>query len=82
MRSLYITLVLAAGVGLSSCARDDTAHSNEPAAHRAGREAYRASQDIKRGAKKAAEEINKAGDQLRDGWNDAKRQDRNSDKKK
>ena len=82
MRSLYIALVLAAGLGLSSCTREDTSRSNEPAAHRAGREAYRASQDIKRGAKKAAEEINKAGDQLRDGWNDAKRQDRNSDKKK
>jgi hypothetical protein len=71
MRTLYITGVLTAVLGLASC----QSRRDEPAARQAGREAYRATQDIKRGAKEAAQGIRKAGKELREGWNDAKRDD-------
>ena len=81
MRISYITLVLGAVLALSSCTREDTAHRDEPAARQAGREAYRATQDIKRGAKEAAEQVRNAGKELRQGWNEAKRNGSSSEKK-
>jgi outer membrane lipoprotein SlyB len=50
MRISCITLAIAA-FALMGCARNDSAHRDDPAARQAGREAYRATQDIKRCAK-------------------------------
>ena len=69
MRISYFSLVIVMATGLVSCSR------REPTARQLGREAYDASQDIKRGAKKAAKELREAGKELRNGWNEAKRED-------
>jgi hypothetical protein len=85
MRTLYLALVIAAGLGAASCNRN----RNEPAAHQAGREAYKATQQIKKGAKEAAKELHSAGKQFREGWKeqkqapprDTKRQDADREKR-
>ena len=73
MRAFGLTALLIAGSMLSSCNRDT--HRDEPASREVGRDAYRASQEIKRGAKKAGQELKNAGKELREGWNEAKRED-------
>lgn len=80
MRTSYLIPVVAVGLGLSSCNRQDT-RRGEPAARQVGREAYDASQDIKRGARKAAKEIRDAGKELRKGWKEAQREDPERHKK-
>ena len=72
MRAIGLA-VLIAGSMLSSCNRGT--HRDEPASREVGRDAYRASQEIKRGAKKAGQELKNAGKELREGWNEAKRED-------
>jgi hypothetical protein len=70
MRIFGSFLILAAGLILTSCNRDD--HKDEPAARQVGRDAYRASQELKEGAKKAEKELRDAGKEVREGWNEAK----------
>ena len=74
MRAYGPAFLLAIGLTFTGCSRD--AHPNEPAARDVGRDAYRASQEIKRGAKKAGKELQKAGKEVRQGWNEAKHEDR------
>jgi len=75
MRTSWIGLVLAVGIGLTSCNSDNRGRSEGPAARQAGRDAYRASQAAKRDAKEAEREIKSAGKEFREGWNEAKHQD-------
>lgn len=56
---------------LTSCSRN-TDRRNDDAAHRAGHDAYQATQDLKRDANKAARQLRDAGNQFRQGWNQAK----------
>ncbi len=70
MRPSALTIVLAAGLALAGCARQDDHH--EPAARELGREAHHAADDIKRGADKAAQEARQAGRNFREGWNEGK----------
>ena len=74
MRTFSIILVLAAGIGFTSCNRDDR-YRDGPTAREAGREAYRASQAAKKDAKEAERELRNAGKDFRDGWNEAKQRD-------
>jgi hypothetical protein len=74
MRTCYIALLLAGGLGLTSCNRTDEPR-REPAARQAGREMYRATQDVKRDAKEAGQQLKKAGKEFREGWSEAKHQD-------
>ncbi len=68
-----------AAVGLlGACNRRD--QRDDTGAHQVGREAYHASQEIKRGAKKAAQEIKKTGKEIREGWTEAKREDKGKKK--
>ncbi len=46
---------------------------SDSAARKAGRAAYEIKQETKAAAKKAAKELKRAGEQAREGWNDAKR---------
>ena len=73
MRAFGLTALLIAGSILSSCNRGT--HRDEPASREVGRDAYRASQEIKRGAKEGGQELKNAGKELREGWNEAKRED-------
>jgi hypothetical protein len=70
--------ILAAALGSGACTRRDrdSADRDEPTARQAGRAAYEASQDIKKGAKKAANELRDAGKEMRQGWNEAKHEDK------
>jgi hypothetical protein len=60
-------------MGLVSCTRDD---HESPDARQAGRNAYRAAQDAKRDLKQAEHDIEKAGKEFREGWNEAKHNDK------
>jgi hypothetical protein len=80
MRSWRVFFVLAAGVAFTSCNRDN--HRDEPAARQVGRDAYRASQELKEGAKKAEQELRNAGKEVREGWNEAKKDSPPPPKKK
>ena len=73
MRFCGLFLMLAAGLTLTSCSRDNP--RDDPAARKVGRDAYRASEEIKRGAKKAGQELRDAGKEIRRGWNEAKHED-------
>ena len=79
MRTLGTLAMLAVGLTMASCKRE--AHRDEPAARQVGRDAYRASKELKRGAKEAAQELRKAGKELREGWNDAKRDEKSPPRK-
>ena len=79
-RGWSIVACAALAMGLGACNRNE-AHRDEPPSKQAGRAAYEASQKIKEGARKAAKELNHAAKNAREGWNDAKREDRNSPKK-
>ncbi|MCU1236676.1 MAG: hypothetical protein JWP63_4643 [Candidatus Solibacter sp.] len=76
MRVGGLFFILAAGLAISSCNRD------EPAARQVGRDAYRASQEVKQGAKKAGQELRSAGKEIREGWNEAKHENPPPPKKK
>ena len=71
MRILGPVLMIVVGFTLSSCNRGD--HRDEPAARQVGRDAARAAEEIKRDAKKAGKALHKAGDELREGWKEEKR---------
>jgi hypothetical protein len=76
-----IALVLALGIGLSSCDRDGNGRRDSPDARQAGREAYRAAQAAKRDLKDAERELQNAGKEFREGWTEAKHKDKASPKK-
>ena len=73
MRAFGLAFLVVAVSTLVSCGRDT--HRDQPAAREVGRDAYHASQEIKRDAKKAGKELQKAGKEIREGWNEAKRED-------
>jgi hypothetical protein len=73
MRSCGLFIMLAAGMILASCNRDDK--RNDSAARQVGRDAYRASEELKRGAKKVEQDVRKAGKDVREGWDEAKHED-------
>jgi len=70
MRSCGLFIMLAAGMILASCNRDD--QRNDSAARQVGRDARRASEELKRGAKKVEQDVRKAGKDVQEGWNEAK----------
>ena len=78
MKISSMALVLALAVGLSSCARDDDARRESPEAREAGRKAYRAAQAAKQDLKQAERQLEKAGKSFREGWLEAKHNDKNS----
>lgn len=77
MRFSCTAMLLLLGLGLVSCSRDDADYRAHDAARQAGREAYRASQEVKHGAKAAAQDLRNASKEFRDGWSEAKHNDRN-----
>jgi hypothetical protein len=80
MRRIRFTMTaLVLLVTLSACSR--TQRKGEQTARQVGREAYDAAQEVKRGARKAAQEIRKTGQEIREGWNEAKREDKSPKKK-
>ena len=81
MRFQCLALVLFLGAGLVSCTRDTGASREGPDARQAGRDAYRASQAAKRDAKEVGRELQNAGRQFREGWNEARGEDKVHHKK-
>jgi hypothetical protein len=71
MRRFGPVLIVVAGLALSSCNRED--RRNEPVARQVGRDAARTSDEIKREAEKAGKALKKTGKELREGWNEEKR---------
>jgi hypothetical protein len=74
MRTSYLTVILALGLGGAACTRHDQ-HRADSTAQQAGRDAYRAGQAIKKGAKEAAKELRDAGKDFRQGYSEARRED-------
>ena len=73
-------------IGAAACDRpavtDDRRTREEKtdqAAHQAGEDAYKAAEKAKELARQAAEKVEKAGREVRDGWDDAKHADPDSD---
>ncbi len=69
-------------LGTAACDRPDSAEDRrareekvDQAAHKAGAEAYRAAQKTKEAAAEAAEDLRKAGREVKAGWEDAKHSD-------
>ncbi len=69
-------------LGAAACDRPDSAEDRrsrqekvDEAAHRAGAEAYKAAERTKEGAAEAAEDLRKAGREVKAGWEDAKHSD-------
>jgi hypothetical protein len=81
MRIFCIALGLLLGTGLISCNRDGGASRDGPDARKAGREAYRASQAAKRDAKEIGRELQNAGREFREGWDEARGEDKGHRKK-
>ena len=81
MRAFNISLIFAVALGFVACNRPDSAHTDEPAARRAGKAAYNLNQDLKKDAREAAHKLRKAGKDVRDGWNEAKHEDQSGRKK-
>jgi len=73
-------------IGTAACDRpvntDDRRTREEKtdqAAHQAGEDAYKATAKAKELAREAAEKVEKAGQEVRNGWEDAKHNDPNAD---
>jgi hypothetical protein len=81
VRTFNISLIVAIALGCAACSREESARTDEPAARRAGKAAYQLRQDLKKDAREAAHELHKAGKDVRDGWNEAKHEDRSTPKK-
>jgi len=79
MRACGLFLIFAIGLALPSCSRDS--RRDDPTARQVGRDAYRATQELKRDAKKAGKELQNAGRDIREGWNEAKHEDKPRPKK-
>ena len=80
MRTWCSVFVLFLGMGLTAC-NSDTDRRESPDARKAGRDAYRAAQSAKRDLKEAERELEHAGKQFREGWNEAKDEDKATRKK-
>ena len=84
---LVPTCILLSGIMLSmaGCNQTGTAdgqraeEKTDQAAHQAGEAAYKATEKAKEVTREAAEELKKAGREVRDGWQDAKHADPDSD---
>ncbi len=74
MRIWCSILVLVLGMSLTSC--DSRERQEGPDARKAGRDAYRAAQAAKRDVKEAERELRNAGKKFREGWNEAKDEDK------
>ena len=73
MRIPGFTLAIFIALGLMSCDRSDTARQ-EPPARQAGREAHQASRQIRQGVQEATHDLQHAGKQFRQGWNEDRNQ--------
>ncbi len=78
MRGIVLISLCAGGMALAGCNSD---RRDEPAAHRAGREAYKLNQEGKKAAKELGRDLKNAGREARQGWNEAQRQDQERKKK-
>ena len=81
VRAFNISVIVAVALGLVACNSQESAHTDEPAARRAGKAAYTLKQDLKKDAREAADKLRKAGKDARDGWNEAKHEDQSGRKK-
>jgi hypothetical protein len=79
MRTYLLGVLLLGGWLLISCSNSQQQNRNEPSAREAGREAYRATEDLKHDAQKAERELRDAGNQFKNGWNQAKHQNHEQD---
>jgi hypothetical protein len=70
-RGQALIVALAAALALSGCSREDE--------RELGRAAYKAKQESKAAAARADRELHQAGREARQGYNDAKREDRKKD---
>jgi len=68
--------------GVAACDRPESAEDRrarqekvDEAAHKAGAEAYKAAQKTKEAAAEAADDLRKAGHEVKAGWEDAKHSD-------
>jgi len=77
MRLSGIILTFFLGLGLVSCNQDNRGTRQPADARQAGRDAYHAAQQAKRDLKKAEHDIERAGKNFREGWNEAKSNDKN-----
>jgi hypothetical protein len=78
MRIWILTLVALATLLAGGCSREE-ARKDE---RELGKAAYKAKQESEAAAARAAHELHQAGQQAREGWNDAKHQDPKKDKQK
>ena len=68
-------IVVSIALSLAGCSRDDSGH-RASASREAGRAAYQLSQETRRAAAKARQELRYAGKELREGWNQARHEDK------
>lgn len=80
MRTTLVSIFCFIALGSMSCSRWDSRHEQE-SARQAGREAYRASRELKRDAKHAATDLQHAGKEFREGWENARREDKTAREK-
>jgi hypothetical protein len=66
--------------GLGACSREDR-RSAESEAHKAGKAAYKLARQTREAAEKADRKLRKAGEDAREGWNEAKHEDQAKAKK-
>jgi hypothetical protein len=65
MQALKFGLIVAVALGLGACAREDSARRDEPPAKQVGKAAYNLKKDLKKEAREAADELRKAGKEMR-----------------
>ena len=70
-----LIVALAAGLAIAGCSREDTRKGEREL----GKAAYKAKQESEAAAARADRELHQAGREARQGYNDAKRDDRKKD---
>jgi hypothetical protein len=78
MRVWILTLMVLGTFLLGGCSREDSNRREREL----GRAAYKTKQASEKAAARAAHEINQAGREAREGWNEAKHERSKTDKKK
>lgn len=76
MRVWILTLVALATLLVGGCSREDARKGEREL----GKAVYKAKQESEAAAARAAHELHQAGQQAREGWNDAKHEDRKKNK--
>jgi hypothetical protein len=72
MRGWILTLAALAMLSAGGCSREDTQRNEREL----GKAAYKAKQESEAAAARAARELHQAGQQAREGWNDAKHEEK------